>query len=163
MRYSRRVLETIARVRTVQGGRQVYLPLQQGDTFDHQVLEYAFDDGIRMFAQTRQLLGCWTRSTAKVLGAKGSADLFGGRIEGANPWRMRGKMPNPYQIEHDVLMDAIRRDKPHNEVEHAAAATLVGIMGRAASYFGQKITWEQVMNSQAALAPERYAFDAGLP
>ncbi len=146
-----------------QGGRQVYLPSQQGDTFDHQAVEYAFADGIRMFAQTRQISGCWTRSTAEILGASGTADLFGGRIEGASPWRMRGSMPNPYQVEHDVLMDAIRQDKPHNEVEHAATATLVGIMGRMASYSGQLITWEQVMNSTLALAPERYAFDAAPP
>lgn len=146
-----------------QGGRQVYLPAQQGDTFDHQVVEYAFDDGIRMFAQTRQISGCWTRSTAEILGVKGTADLFGGRIESASPWRMRGSMPNPYQVEQDVLVDAIRQDKPHNEVEHAATATLVGIMGRMASYSGQMVTWEQVMNSTLELAPQRYAFDAVPP
>jgi predicted dehydrogenase len=146
-----------------QGGRQLYLPTQQGDTFDHQAVEYAFDDGVRMFAQTRQISGCWVRSTAEIFGPRGRADLYGGRIEGASPWRMQGTMPNPYQLEHDVLVDAIRGDKPHNEVDHAATATLVGIMGRMAAYSGQMVAWEQVINSKAALLPERYAFDASPP
>jgi len=146
-----------------QGGKQVYLPTQHGDTFDHQVVEYAFADGVRMFAQTRQISGCWTRSTAEIYGPKGRADLYGGKIEGASPWRMRGTMRNPYQLEHDALMDAIRNNKPHNEVDHAATATLVGIMGRMAACSGQEVTWEQVIGSQKALVPERYAFDAVPP
>jgi len=76
---------------------------------------------------------------------------------------MRGTMRNPYQLEHDALMDAIRNNKPHNEVDHAATATLVGIMGRMAAYSGQMVTWEQVIGSQKALVPERYAFDAVPP
>jgi predicted dehydrogenase len=146
-----------------QGGRQLYLPTQQGDTFDHQAVEYTFEDGVKMFAQTRQISGCWVRSTAQVYGPKGCADLFGGKIEGESPWHIRGAMPNPYQVEHDALVDAIRNDKPHNEADHAATATLVGIMGRMASYSGQTITWEQVMESNVSLSPEKYAFDATPP
>ena len=146
-----------------QGGRQTYLPDQQGDTFDHQAIEYAFKDGVRLFAQTRQISGCWTQSTAQVYGPHGRADLFRGWIEGSKPWRQRGRIPNPYQVEHDVLMNAIRRDEPHNDVDHAARATLVGIMGRMASYSGQQITWDQVVNCNVSLAPERYAFDATPP
>ena len=146
-----------------QGGKQSCLPSQRGDTFDHQIVEYTFADGTRMFAQTRQISGCWNRSTAEMHGPKGCADLWGGRIVGENPWHWRGTMPNPYQVEHDVLMDAIRRDKPHNEVEHAAAATMTGIMGRMATYSGQSVTWEQATGSQLVLAPDRYAFDAAPP
>ena len=146
-----------------QGGRQLYLPSQQGDTFDHQAIEFTFEDGVKLFAQTRQISGCWTRSTAQAYGPHGRADLYPGRIEGRTPWRPRGPMPNPYQVEHDVLMDAIRRDTPHNDVDHAARATLVGIMGRMASYSGQQITWDQVVNCNVRLTPERYAFDATPP
>jgi len=146
-----------------QGGRQLYLPSQQGDTFDHQAIEFTFEDGVKLFAQTRQISGCWTRSTAQAYGPHGRADLYPGRIEGRTPWRPRGPMPNPYQVEHDVLMDAIRRDTPYNDVDHAARATLVGIMGRMASYSGQQITWDQVVNCNVRLAPDRYAFDATPP
>jgi predicted dehydrogenase len=146
-----------------QGERQAYLPTQQGDTFDHQTIEFTFDDGVKLFAQTRQMSGCWVNSTAQAYGARGRADLFRGWIEGQSPWRMQGSIPNPYQVEHDVLMDAIRNDRPHNDVEHAAAATLVGIMGRMAAYSGQEVGWQQVIESRVRLAPERYAFDAAPP
>ncbi len=146
-----------------QGGRQVYLPAQQGDTFDHEAVEFTFADGAKMFAQTRQISGCWNRSTALARGPKGLADLYGGRIEGESPWRFRGAMANHYQLEHDALMDAIRHGKPHNEVDHAARATLVGIMGRMATYSGQMVTWEQVLRSKLTLSPEKYAFDAAPP
>ncbi len=146
-----------------QGGKQLHLPNQRGDTFDHQFVEYTFADDVRMFAQTRQISGCWNRSTAEIRGPRGCADLYGGRIDGENRWRWRGAMPNPYQVEHDVLADAIRRDKPHNEVEQAAAATMVGIMGRMASYSGQSVTWEQAVNSKLVLGPDHYAFDATPP
>jgi hypothetical protein len=72
-------------------------------------------------------------------------------------------MANPYQVEQDVLVDAIRNNKPHNEVDHAATATLVGIMGRMASYSGRQITWDDVLKSQTRLAPQTYAFDAVPP
>lgn len=146
-----------------QGGRQVFMPSQQGDTFDHQAIEYTFDDGVKLFAQTRQMSGCWVNSTAQAYGGDGRADLFRGAIEGRSPWRLQGSIPNPYQTEHDVLMDAIRNDRPLNEVQHAAQATLVGIMGRMAAYSGQEIHWQQVLDSHTRLAPARYAFDAAPP
>jgi predicted dehydrogenase len=144
------------------GGRQFYLPTQQGDLFDHQYVEYTYADGVKMFAQTQSISGCWRRSAPEVYGPRGYADLWG-RIEGAKPWRWQGNMPNPYQVEQDVLIDAIRQNKPYNDVDRAAEATLVGIMGRMASYSGQMITWEQMSGCKVSLAPKRYAFDAVPP
>ena len=72
-------------------------------------------------------------------------------------------MPNPYQVEHDVLIDAIRRDQPHNEVDYAAASTMTAIMGRMASYSGQMVDWETAFNSTLRLGPEKCAFDAPAP
>ena len=146
-----------------QGGRQFYLPTQRGDIFDHQIVEYTFADGVKMFGQTRAIAGCWNRSAAEIHGPQGCADLYRGQILGANPWQWRGNAPNPYQVEQDVLIDAIRNGMPHNDVDHAATATLVGIMGRMASYSGQLVTWEQALRSKQVLAPEKYAFDAVPP
>jgi myo-inositol 2-dehydrogenase / D-chiro-inositol 1-dehydrogenase len=41
--------------------------------------------------------------------------------------------------------------------------TLMAIMGRMATYTGQKITWEQAMNSQENLSPDRYDWAAQPP
>ena len=76
---------------------------------------------------------------------------------------MRGVEPNSYQVEHDLLIEAIRGDKPYNDVDRAATATLVAIMGRMASYSGQEITWQQVLDTKTRLGPQTYAFDAAPP
>jgi hypothetical protein len=52
-----------------------------------------------------------------------------------------------------VLLDAIRKDKPHNEAGRAARANLADIMGRAAVHSGQVITWEQAMQSNFQFCP----------
>ena len=58
-----------------------------------------------------------------------------------------------YQTEHDTLFDSIRKNAPFNDGEKAANSTMVAIMGRMASYTGQKITFEQALNSKEDLTP----------
>jgi predicted dehydrogenase len=67
-----------------QGGRQFYLTTQRGDIFDHQIVEYTFADGVKMFGQTRAIGGCWNRSAAEIHGPQGCADLYRGQILGAS-------------------------------------------------------------------------------
>jgi hypothetical protein len=66
-------------------------------------------------------------------------------------------------VEHDRLIDAIRNDKPHNEVDHGAAATMIAILGRMATYSGQVVRWDDAMKSNVRLAPDHYAWDARPP
>ncbi len=147
-----------------QGGRTFRLPNQSGDTFDHHAVEFTYANGSKMFAQTRQMSGCWNSSSVHVHGPKGSADVGAGRIEGETPWRFRGRtVANPYQAEQDALIDAICNDKPYNEVEYAATTTMTGILGRMASYSGQMMRWDEAMDSTVSLAPSAYAFDATPP
>ena len=137
--------------------------MQAGDTFDHHAVEFTYADGIKMFAQIRQMAGCWTHASAYVDGPDGSANVPSGQIEGKRPWRFRGTVPNPYQVEHDVLVEAIRKGTPHNEVEYGATTTMTAILGRMASYSGQVLGWDEAIKSSIRLAPERYAFDAQPP
>ncbi|NLS92082.1 MAG: Gfo/Idh/MocA family oxidoreductase [Planctomycetaceae bacterium] len=146
-----------------QGGRQFRLENQSGDGFDHHFVEYTFEDESKMFAQTRQISGCWNCGSKYVHGEKGIAWIDRGQIEAAEKWRFQGSVGNPYQIEHDVLIDAIRNDKPHNETEYAAISTMTAILGRMATYSGQMITWDDAMKSTVSLAPEVYALDAAPP
>jgi predicted dehydrogenase len=146
-----------------QGGRLVYLPNQHGDIYDHQCVEYTFADGSWMFAQSRQLAGCWNTSAVHVHGPLGEAEVARGRIRGTSEWRFRGRVANPYQAELDVLLDAIRENQPHNEVDYGAMSTMTAIMGRMASYSGQVVGWQEALQSQVSLSPDRYAFDATPP
>jgi predicted dehydrogenase len=146
-----------------QGGRQVHTGREFGNINDHHVVEYDYADGTKMFGQARSISGCWYHVTEQAHGTKGAADIGSGRIEGARPWRFRGPVPNPYQVEHDVLVDAIRNNKPHNEAEYAAIATMTAILGRMASYSGQTVRWDEAIHSNLRLAPQAYAFDAAPP
>ena len=73
-------------------------------------------------------------------------------------WRAAGGKAgygnSAYQAEHDVLFDAIRNDKPHNEAEYGALSTMTAIMGRMATYSGKLITWDEAFNSTLALVPK---------
>ncbi len=62
--------------------------------------------------------------------------------------------PNPYQLEWDDLIDAIRQDKPYNEVKRGAEASLVTSMGRMAAHTGQIITFDEMLNCEHEFAPD---------
>ena len=61
---------------------------------------------------------------------------------------------NPYQVEWDRLIQAIRDDKPHNEVKRGAEASLVTAMGRMSAHTGQIVTWDDALNHEHELAGE---------
>ncbi len=60
---------------------------------------------------------------------------------------------SPYQWEWDDLTDAIRQDKPYNEVKRGAEASLVASMGRMAAHTGQIVTFDQMLNCEHEFAP----------
>ena len=132
--------------------------------FDQYAVEYAFADGTRFQAQGRFVQEAWSCFQATIHGTTGCA-IFGEGIvqpriyRGHNPdsrnmiWEYTGpEFRGEYQTEHDVLFDAIRNDKPHNETERCALSTMVGVLGRLACDSGQQITWEDAFNSNKSLA-----------
>ncbi len=146
-----------------QGGRQVHTGPECGNIFDHHFVEFTYEDGTKMFSQCRTISGCWNSVSEHIHGTNGRAEVNRGRIEGAQKWRFRNRIPNPYQVEHNVLFDAVRNNKPHNETEFSAISTMTAIMGRMATYSGKMIRWEDAINSSISLAPERYAWDVEPP
>jgi predicted dehydrogenase len=145
-----------------QGGRQVRTIPDQ--LFDHYAVEYTFPDGTRLCAQGRHMADCWHSWGNLIQGTKGSAVLGEGisvprlyrgykHSEENLMWRYSGPSCDAYQKEHDRLFQAIREDKPYNETERCAKATLVGILGRLAAHSGQLVTWDDALASEADLAP----------
>lgn len=63
-------------------------------------------------------------------------------------WQSKGYNNDrgPYQNEWNNLVDAIRSNKPYNEVKRGVEASLVTSMGRMAAHTGQVITYEQMLN-----------------
>jgi predicted dehydrogenase len=176
-----------------QGGRLALT--QPGQWYDHYNVEYFFADGTRLLAQGRHMNYCWDIYSDFAHGTKGSAVIMESlaatnpriyrsqlQTRENETWRYRDRQPNPYepggrpfenlrqsgnpyQVEHDLLFDAIRQDKPYNEAQRCAMAAMAAIMGRMAAYSGQRVAWEQALSSNLELAPglESYTWDSTPP
>ena len=68
-------------------------------------------------------------------------------------WRYRGENNDMYQTEHDELFASIRSGKPFNDGEKGAHSSMVAILGRMVAYTGQRITYQQALNSKEDLTP----------
>ena len=134
---------------------------QAGNLFDHYTVEYTFADGTKLFAFSRHMNGCWNTYADYAHGSKGSAVIMASlgapkpriykshnMVKGEQVWEYGRRDPNPYRAEWQVLLDAIRQDKPHNEARRAGEAEVAALMGRAATHTGQYITWDQMLNSK---------------
>ena len=78
-------------------------------------------------------------------------------------WRFEGDNPNPYQVEHDELHDAIRNDKPMNNTYYAVTATMAAILGRLATYSGKQWNYDQALTMDYRLMPENLTWESTPP
>ncbi|MEM9888081.1 MAG: Gfo/Idh/MocA family oxidoreductase [Bacteroidota bacterium] len=149
------------------GGRLVRTGKEHGEIFDHHFVEFEYEDGSRMFSQCRHIPNTKFRVSEAFSGTNGSAPEPG-VIKTKSGYRIMKhndkKDPNPYQVEHDRLFKAIAKgDYKFADAENGAKSTMSAIMGRMATYSGQMIEWDAVMNSSMSLMPKKFAFDAQPP
>ena len=153
----------------------------RGDAVDQNLdtysVEHTFADGTKLFLFGRNIRGCFDQFSSYLHGAKGLATVTAcGQWPGkckmyrsynedaaAVAWANSPIKTNPYQLEWNHLIDAIRNDKPWNEVQRGAEASLVTAMGRMAAHTGQTITYEQMLNHDHEMAPEVDRFKADSP
>jgi predicted dehydrogenase len=147
------------------GGRQVRTGPEYGNIYDHHSVIYEYADGVKLFANCRQQPGCMNDISAHVMGAKGTGAFTsrGQELQTDTKWVYRGEKNNQSQTEHDEMFASIRNGTPINNGEYMSKSTLLAIMGRAATYTGQTITWDQAFNSQEDLSPESYDWNARPP
>lgn len=128
---------------------------------DSYQVEFTFADGSKANVTGRYIPNCHTEFATYIHGSKAAAKFSGDvhapdcfiykdqRTERTNvAWRPPKETVNPWQAEWDVLLDAIRNNKPHNEVRRAAHSNLGAMMGRAAVHMGRVITWDEMSKSQ---------------
>lgn len=149
-------------------GSRAYREGAVDQNFDHYSIEYTFGDGTRMFLNSRYMSGCREEFASYAHGTKGSAVIStfmhtpakcrifkGHTITRANmTWAFPQPEPNPYQLEWDNLIDAIRKDQPYNEVKRGAEAALVVMMGRKAVHTGQSVTFDEMLADPVEFAPD---------
>lgn len=130
-----------------------------GHIYDHFAVEFEYANGMKMFSQSRQMDNVDSKVSEFIAGTKGTSDCKSYiRLAGGGNWRFREQDVNPYQQEHLNLIASIRAGKPLNEAQQTAEATLMGIMGRESAYSGQFVEWDQILNSNQRLGPEKYEF-----
>ena len=79
-------------------------------------------------------------------------------------WQSNGE-GSPYQNEWNDLVEAVRNDKPYNEVKRGVEASLVTSMGRMAAHTGRIITYDQILNGNHEFAPglDKLSLDSPAP
>ena len=149
------------------GGRQVYDDMDKyGNIYDHFAIAYQWENGTRGYHFSRQQNGTAGSYEVELYGNKGfcSAKNRHAILSGDEAWRFRGENNDMYQTEHNELFAAIRSGgKPFNDGERAAHSTMVAILGRMVAYTGQKITYEDALNSKADLTPPHLDWKQDLP
>jgi hypothetical protein len=143
------------------GGRQVRTGPEYGHIYDHMSCVYEYPSGAKVFSLCRQMGGCYNEVKDYVIGTNGRADLMRYEILGQNAWRAPNAMVNQsdmYQQEMNQLIAGIRSGNPINNGDFMAKSSLMGIMGRMACYTGQRITWQQALNSNDDLSPQQYVW-----
>jgi len=147
-----------------------------GQNLDTYSMEYTFADGTTALVSNRNIPDCYTDFVTYVHGTKCAAQ-FSGNIHAATvhtyrdqrtdddnvDWAAEEEPCSPWQAEWNVLLDAIRNDRPHNETKRAVYSNLATIMGRAAVHSGKIITWDEVTASDYQFCPNVDDLDFGSP
>jgi predicted dehydrogenase len=155
------------------GGRH-YRQSPEGVTYvdqncDLYAVEYTYADGSKFNFDGRCMTGCNDIYSSYLHGTKGSAIVSANSDCGMPSsiyktqslkrsdmtWQSKvdAGQEDPYQNEWNDLIDAIRNDKPYNEVKRGVEGSLVTSLGRMAAHTGQEITYEQILNSDHEFAP----------
>ncbi len=149
------------------GGRH-YRGDMVDQNFDSYSTEYTFADGSKMYLEGRCIPGCHNEFASYAHGTKGSAvistashtparsRIYKGQkfVDSDIVWAYPQPERNPYQLEWDHLIEAIREDKPYNEVERGVEASLVTSMGRMSAHTGKVVTRDEILNCDHEFAPQ---------
>ncbi|MGO8748188.1 MAG: Gfo/Idh/MocA family protein [Thermoguttaceae bacterium] len=147
------------------GGR-VASSTDRSQNLDSYSVEWTFPDGTKGYDVVRYINNCHDEFDTFVHGTKCAAQ-FSGEIHAGTvhiykdqrcaadniAWKAPKEQYTPWQAEWNSLLEAIRKDKPHNEAKRAALTNIADMMGRAAVNSGQIVTWDQVMRSNFQWCP----------
>jgi predicted dehydrogenase len=131
---------------------------QTGNEYDNFSVDFVYEGDVHVHSMCRQIDGCANNVSEFLRGTKGYSDgrTFINNSAGEQIWAYNEeeKANEPHFQEQIHLVTAIRRNEPVNVAEFTARSTLAAIMGRVSAYTGQKVTWEEMMNSNLRLGPK---------
>ena len=149
------------------GGRQSFSGPNQGNTFDHQYVEYIYPNGVRMHVQCRNMDNCAVRMGFYIRGTKGYADERSRIFDLSNKlaWRFRDsdEPVGATQLEQNIFFNAVAKGPYINNTEYGAKSTLTTIIGRMASHSGQPVKLEEALGSELSIVPPELSWDMVMP
>ena len=149
--------------------------------FDSYSVEYTFEDGSKFILDGRCMYGCTPIYHSYAHGTKGSATVSQSGDCGLPSRTYKGQKPSssdmlwtskvkrgdddPYLNEWNDLLEAIRNDKPYNEVKRGVEASVTSSMGRMAAHTGQEISFDDMLNCEHEFAPglDKLTMDSPAP
>ncbi|MCE2726947.1 MAG: Gfo/Idh/MocA family oxidoreductase [Planctomycetaceae bacterium] len=146
------------------GGLQNRKPDQPTQIYDHHTVTFTYPGGLKINSQCRQFPGGEGRVGEEFQGTKGIVRI--GEITdyaGNVLWKFEGKGCKPYQVEHDRLHDAIRRDTPLNDAYHGTTSSFCAVLGRYATYSGKQVAYDKVFALDDRTMPEGLTWDGPAP
>lgn len=140
-----------------------------GDQYDFFSIDFEYGNGVFSHSMSRQIDGCANTLGERIMGTEGYTNCKNTiyNLDGSVKWtyeypknkdgRSTGVVAvSPYVQEHIHLVTSIRTNSPVVEAERTAISTLTAIMARTSAYTGQKVTWDEMMNSTMKLGPDKY-------
>ncbi len=139
-----------------------------GEIYDNHAVELKYADGSVIYSQCRHFEGTSNRVDETFQGTKGKVYLSANNS--GMLWDHNGKElynhdkkgnANPYQTEHDELFAAIAKNEyKFWDAERSAKSCFTSIIGRYATYSGKIIKWDEALQADNNLMPDRLAWDA---
>jgi predicted dehydrogenase len=146
------------------GGRQQRTPGQPSEIYDHHAVNFTYPNGVSIASQCKQFPGGDNRVNEEFQGTKGYVKI--GEITdyaGNVLWKYEGPKPNAYQVEHDELHDAIRRDVPLNNAYYGTTSSFSAVLGRMATYSGKVQNFEKALALPYRTMPENMTWESTPP
>ncbi|MGL6266952.1 MAG: Gfo/Idh/MocA family protein [Chitinophagaceae bacterium] len=150
------------------GGREVRRGKDFGEIFDHHYVEFEYADGSILNSQCRHIKNTMSKVDELLIGTKGKIFCGNANIvdhKGNVLYQFDKKTENnPYQAEHDELFEAIAKGEyKFSDAENGAKSTMTAIFGRMATYSGQVLHWDKILDKGLDLNPKTYDFAAAPP
>jgi predicted dehydrogenase len=147
------------------GGRS--LREDDGNVWDHYDIAYEYPNGVICNVGQHQFSGCFTEVVDRVFCEKGTLEAPSRVLtkgpDGKANWAYRGPNANMYQVCHNEFFAAIRKGEELNTGELMVRSTMLGLLGREAAHTGQRVTWEQMWNSDQDHAPDNLKLSGSHP
>lgn len=132
-----------------------------GNVYDNYFVAYEYPNNVFCHVGQRQFKNCHTEVIDRVECEGGvmigPGDNFIKDSNGKRIWRYKAKdheEQNMYQVCHNEFFAALRSGTHLNTALYMAHSTALGILGREAAHTGQRVTWEQLFQSNEDMASD---------